>query len=42
MDLDVAQTRAFVHTAEELHIGRAAGALAISRQALSQCADDRH
>ncbi|MCF2532467.1 LysR family transcriptional regulator [Yinghuangia soli] len=36
MDLDVAQVRAFVRTAEELHFGRAAGALAISQQALSK------
>ncbi|OWA08215.1 LysR family transcriptional regulator [Streptomyces sp. CS113] len=36
MDLDVAQIRAFVHTAEELHFGRAAGTLAISQQALSK------
>ncbi|MDQ0681236.1 DNA-binding transcriptional LysR family regulator [Streptomyces achromogenes] len=36
MDLDVAQVRAFVCTAEELHFGRAAGTLAISQQALSK------
>ena len=36
MDLDVAQVRAFVRTAEELHFGRAAGQLAISQQALSK------
>ncbi|GGU50276.1 LysR family transcriptional regulator [Streptomyces lavendofoliae] len=36
MDLDVAQVRAFVHTAEELHFGRAAGTLGISQQALSK------
>ncbi|QES51858.1 LysR family transcriptional regulator [Streptomyces venezuelae] len=36
MDLDVAQVRAFVRTAEELHFGRAAGTLAISQQALSK------
>ncbi|MFD5556383.1 LysR family transcriptional regulator [Streptomyces sp. NPDC127068] len=36
MDLDVAQARAFVRTAEELHFGRAAGTLAISQQALSK------
>lgn len=36
MDLDVAQVRAFVRTAEELHFGRAAAALGISQQALSK------
>lgn len=36
MDLDVAQVRAFVRTAEELHFGRAARTLAISQQALSK------
>lgn len=36
VDLDVAQVRAFVRTAEELHFGRAAGTLAISQQALSK------
>ncbi|MBQ0865711.1 LysR family transcriptional regulator [Streptomyces sp. RK75] len=36
MDLDVAQVRAFVRTAEELHFGRAAATLAISQQALSK------
>lgn len=36
MDLDVAQARAFVRAAEELHFGRAAGTLAISQQALSK------
>ncbi|WP_367048587.1 LysR family transcriptional regulator [Streptomyces sp. Je 1-332] len=36
MDLDVAQVRAFVRTAEELHFGRAAETLAISQQALSK------
>ncbi|MFF7637961.1 LysR family transcriptional regulator [Kitasatospora sp. NPDC008050] len=36
MDLDVAQVRAFVRTAEELHFGRAAAALAITQQALSK------
>ncbi|UOB07618.1 LysR family transcriptional regulator [Streptomyces sp. HP-A2021] len=36
MDLDVAQVRAFVRTAEELHFGRAAGTLGISQQALSK------
>ncbi|MFC7894210.1 LysR family transcriptional regulator [Streptomyces sp. NPDC057381] len=36
MDLDMARVRAFVHTAEELHFGRAAGRLAISQQALSK------
>ncbi|MEU7315523.1 LysR family transcriptional regulator [Streptomyces sp. NPDC007083] len=36
MDLDMAQVRAFVRTAEELHFGRAAGTLAISQQALSK------
>ena len=36
MDLDVAQVRAFVRTAEELHFGRAARTLAISQQGLSK------
>ncbi|MFF3085282.1 LysR family transcriptional regulator [Streptomyces nojiriensis] len=36
MDLDLAQVRAFVRTAEELHFGRAAGTLAVSQQALSK------
>ncbi|MQY10757.1 HTH-type transcriptional regulator HdfR [Streptomyces sp. RB5] len=36
MDLDVAQVRAFVRTAEELHFGRAAASLAVSQQALSK------
>ncbi|MFJ4337480.1 LysR family transcriptional regulator [Streptomyces sp. NPDC088915] len=36
MDLDVAQVRAFVRTAEELHFGRAAATLGISQQALSK------
>ena len=36
VDLDMAQVRAFVHAAQELHFGRAAGDLAISQQALSK------
>ncbi|MFG2500877.1 LysR family transcriptional regulator [Streptomyces sp. NPDC048441] len=36
MDLDMAQVRAFVRAAEELHFGRAAGTLAISQQGLSK------
>ncbi|MFJ6015144.1 LysR family transcriptional regulator [Streptomyces sp. NPDC092952] len=36
MDLDMAQVRSFVRTAEELHFGRAAGTLAVSQQALSK------
>ncbi|MEU7072140.1 LysR family transcriptional regulator [Streptomyces narbonensis] len=36
MDLDMAQVRAFVRTAEELHFGRAAGTLGVSQQALSK------
>ncbi|MDV5150009.1 LysR family transcriptional regulator [Streptomyces sp. SBC-4] len=36
MDLDMAQVRAFVRTAEELHFGRAAGTLDVSQQALSK------
>ncbi|MFH8800880.1 LysR family transcriptional regulator [Streptomyces sp. NPDC017936] len=36
MDLDMAQVRAFVRAAEELHFGRAAATLAISQQALSK------
>ncbi|WP_314622850.1 LysR family transcriptional regulator, partial [Streptomyces stackebrandtii] len=36
MDLDMAQVRAFVRTAEELHFGKAAGTLGISQQALSK------
>lgn len=36
MDLDVAQVRAFVRAAEELHFGRAAKTLAISQQAVSK------
>ncbi|MCP3757873.1 LysR family transcriptional regulator [Streptomyces sp. TBY4] len=36
MDLDLAQVRAFVRTAQELHFGRAAATLSISQQALSK------
>lgn len=36
VDLDMAQVRAFVRAAEELHFGRAADTLAISQQALSK------
>jgi DNA-binding transcriptional LysR family regulator len=36
VDLDMAQVRAFVVTAEELHFGRAAGRLFLSQQALSK------
>lgn len=36
MDLDVAQARAFVRTADQLHFGRAAETLGISQQALSK------
>ncbi|MFE1904050.1 LysR family transcriptional regulator [Streptomyces gardneri] len=36
MDLDMAQVRAFVRTAEERHFGRAAGTLGVSQQALSK------
>ncbi|MGW0938744.1 LysR family transcriptional regulator [Streptomyces sp. NPDC002666] len=36
MDLNMAQVRAFLRTAEELHFGRAAGTLALSQQALSK------
>ncbi|WP_172381823.1 LysR family transcriptional regulator [Streptomyces sp. MNP-20] len=36
MDLDVAQVRAFVRTADELHFGRAARTLTLSQQALSK------
>ncbi|MCF3123734.1 LysR family transcriptional regulator [Streptomyces arenae] len=36
MNLDMAQLRAFIRTAEELHFGRAAGTLALTQQALSK------
>ncbi|MFE2151823.1 LysR family transcriptional regulator [Streptomyces lavendulae] len=36
MDLDLAQVRAFVGTARELHFGRAAETLSVSQQALSK------
>lgn len=36
VDLDLAQVRAFVRTAEELHFGHAAAELSISQQALSK------
>ncbi|MCX4775714.1 LysR family transcriptional regulator [Streptomyces sp. NBC_01264] len=36
MDLDLAQARAFVLTAQEMHFGRAATTLSISQQALSK------
>ncbi|UNT00724.1 LysR family transcriptional regulator [Streptomyces tubbatahanensis] len=36
MDLDMAQLRAFVYAAEELHFGRAARTLSLSQQALSK------
>ncbi|MGI5478754.1 LysR family transcriptional regulator [Streptomyces lavendofoliae] len=36
MDLDLAQVRAFVRTAEKLHFGQAAWTLAISQQAVSK------
>ncbi|MEU1012496.1 LysR family transcriptional regulator [Streptomyces sp. NPDC005890] len=36
MDLDLAQVRAFVCAADELHFGRAAGTLALTQQALSK------
>ncbi|MEV3971560.1 LysR family transcriptional regulator [Streptomyces sp. NPDC050698] len=36
MDLDMAQVRAFVRAAEELHFGRAADAMGLSQQAVSK------
>lgn len=36
VDLDMAQVRAFVHAAQEMHFGRAAGDLGVTQQALSK------